>query len=116
MVVDGGFSIAPVTFAFVLLLHWRLPTSPGDKEPPYDDNSTVETNVTNRTENVYCDVCLQICMSACVYLPIYNLFIISADCNCDRNAECLWDIVMFAYRCVCLPGFTGEGRTCSRIG
>lgn len=37
-------------------------------------------------------------------------------CNCDPNAECLYDIVRFAYRCHCLAGYTGDGKTCTHIG
>ena len=45
------------------------------------------------------------------------LFLVDLQCDqCDRAAECIYDVERLMYRCQCRPGYTGDGRTCSRIG
>ena len=36
--------------------------------------------------------------------------------GCDAAAECIFDVARLTYRCQCIAGYTGDGRSCSPIG
>ena len=47
-------------------------------------------------------------------------FLSEVECNqinnCDSNADCRYDQLLFSYRCLCRDGYEGDGITCTPKG